>query len=40
MEFVPYVPVLQTPTMMAHRKGITNIAQTPLVVYWSVEKGN
>ena len=39
MEFVPYAPVLQTPTMMAHRKGITNIAPTPLVVYWGVEKG-
>ena len=39
MEFVPYAPVLQTPTMMAHRKGITNIPTAPLVVYWGVEKG-
>jgi peptide/nickel transport system substrate-binding protein len=39
METVPYVPVLQTPTMMAHRKGITNIAPAPMVVYWGVDKG-
>ena len=39
MEFVPYAPVLQTPTMMAHRKAITNIPVAPLVVYWGVEKG-
>ena len=39
MEFVPYVPVLQTPTMMAHRKTISNFPVSPLVVYWGVEKG-
>ena len=40
MEFVPYVPVLQTPTMMAMRKGFSGLAQTPFVVYWGVEKGS
>ena len=39
IEFVPYVPVMQTSTWMAHRKAITNISQTPLVVYWGMEKG-
>ena len=39
MEFVPYVPVMQTSTWMAHRKTISNIPSTPIVVYWGVEKG-
>lgn len=39
MEFVPYVPVMQTSTWMAHRKNVTNLPKSPLVVYWGMEKG-
>ena len=40
VEFVPYVPVMQTATWMAHRKSVTNLVSAPLVPYWGLEKAN
>jgi peptide/nickel transport system substrate-binding protein len=38
VEFVPYVPVMQTFTTMAYRKTLKGMLETPIVVYWNVEK--
>ncbi len=38
VEFVPYVPVMQTFTTVAYRKSLKGFLQTPIVVYWNVEK--
>ena len=38
MEFVPYVPVMQTYTLVAYRKSLTGMVNSPLVVYWGVDR--
>lgn len=38
VEFVPYVPVMQTFTTVAYRKSLKGFLPAPIVVYWNVEK--
>ena len=38
VEFVPYVPVMQTATWMAHRSVIRNLVAAPIIPYWGLEK--
>lgn len=38
IEFVPYVPVMQTFTTVGFRKSLKGFLQAPIVVYWNVEK--
>jgi peptide/nickel transport system substrate-binding protein len=38
IEFVPYVPVMQTFTTVAYRKSLKGFLPAPIVVYWNVEK--
>ncbi len=38
MQSVPYVPVMQTYTLVAYRRNLTGMVNSPLVVYWGVDK--
>ncbi len=40
VEFVPYVPVMQTATWMAHRTAIKNFVSAPIIPYWGLEKAD